>query len=436
MANILRDAVEGHWTLDELAGADRVDSTINGNDAIDNSFTDSVGGLLGNAAFPGAGGSSIKFLTIPHTSDLLFGDEDFTIGAWVLPSNVGQNVFVFSMWEHSTNKKSYTCQFTTQGGGKFRFGVSADGAATTILDTATTYAPAVWHQVIWVHDSVNNELRIYVDNGTPTVLSYSGGVFGTNDQLIDIGRLRGTSITVGNGRIDELAAWRRAFTAADVAEHWNGGTPLPFAQWEATPLPPDNFTAVAVGPDLIRLNWDDTLDEDNFEIQRAGDYSAGLFETRYLLPADTTTLLDGDRLVQESEYCYRIRTIVDGIPSAWSPVVCATTLEIPNPTVPMDPGEVTTDDQWGALFHMRPGPEGSAADRADIQARGFTILEESAFSGHVEVYGYGNTAAVVSVLDDTDFKLRVPSHFFKLPAGETLTLALIKQWTDVDNVVR
>lgn len=201
--------------------------------------------------------------------------------------------------------------------------------------------------------------------------------------------------------------------------------------------PPENFTAVAVGPDLIRLRWDDiAFEEDYYEIQRAGEFSSGLFETRYIMPPGTLTQLDGDHLVHESEYCYRIRAVVGGVPTPWSATVCATTLEIPDlpdASVPL----VTTvqPSTWGALFHTRIQPEGRAADRAELEALGFTILEEELFAGRAELWGYGGLDALNAVLEDSELKIRIRSHFFLMPAGEPLTIDLIRKWADFDDVI-
>jgi hypothetical protein len=93
-------------------------------------------------------------------------------------------------------------------------------------------------------------------------------------------------------------------------------------------------------------------------------------------------------------------------------------------------------DTWGALFYARPQPEGLATDRQEILDRGFTILGERAFAGRVQICGHGRTAAVDGVITDFDFKLRVHSFFFKLTAGDDLTLSLIQNWTDVDSVLK
>lgn len=93
-------------------------------------------------------------------------------------------------------------------------------------------------------------------------------------------------------------------------------------------------------------------------------------------------------------------------------------------------------DTWGALFYARPQPEGRAVDRQEILDRGFTVLAERAFAGRVQICGHGNTASMVAVIDDFDFKLRVHSFFFKLTPGDELDLTLIQKWTDLESVVR
>jgi PKD repeat protein len=104
-------------------------------------------------------------------------------------------------------------------------------------------------------------------------------------------------------------------------------------------------------------------------------------------------------------------------------------LAAPVPKVP--------ENTWGALFHARAQPQGLAVARQEILDRGFTILDERSFSGFTQICGYGNTASMMDVVNDPNFKFRVHSFFFELPVGEDLTLSLIQNWTDHDeNVVR
>lgn len=87
-------------------------------------------------------------------------------------------------------------------------------------------------------------------------------------------------------------------------------------------------------------------------------------------------------------------------------------------------------ETWGAHFIARTG-DGFVEDRATMEGLGFTIFDDIFFrAGQTEMCGYGPTASMISVINDFDLKLRVPSFFFLLPEGEVLNAFLVRNWTD------
>src|SRR5690606_38455355 len=84
-----------------------------------------------------------------------------------------------------------------------------------------------WAHVVAVHDSVNNELRIYLDSFKTQTNSYSSGVFDGPTSFAIAAPFGGaTSLTFG-GRIDEVGYWKnRALTDDDVTELYNNGNGL------------------------------------------------------------------------------------------------------------------------------------------------------------------------------------------------------------------
>ena len=82
---------------------------------------------------------------------------------------------------------------------------------------------ATWHQVAVTYNSTTHDLKIYQDAGTPSVASYSGGIFNSS-ATFRIGALANPS-NVFDGIIDEVGFWKRDLTAAEIARLWTGGNP-------------------------------------------------------------------------------------------------------------------------------------------------------------------------------------------------------------------
>jgi len=241
MPNNLLEALEGHWTLDEAEGEDRLDSTANGNDAVDTQTTPATSGVVGNAVHAGFGGSTFDYLTVVNDPAFVFGDEDFTIAGFAYIQNIVASITAIAgLWNAPVNRRSYHLIFLGGSDG-IQFGVSSDGTAdagkqTLVLGPFNT-AQAFAHFAA-IHDAVNDEIRIHVTPITESEVAdavsaaHAGGVLENTTDTLDIGRFRGASTQVGNGRVDELAIWRRALTVQDLNDHFNGGAGLAFSEWE------------------------------------------------------------------------------------------------------------------------------------------------------------------------------------------------------------
>lgn len=96
------------------------------------------------------------------------------------------------------------------------------------------------------------------------------------------------------------------------------------------------------------------------------------------------------------------------------------------------------ENTWGGLFLVAP----SSDDRIDtdietISGLGFTILSQDEYAGHTKIFVYGPTASVVEYLQDVDedYRLDTPGFFFQIPYGEEVTDALVRQWSENDELV-
>ncbi len=106
---------------------------------------------------------------------------------------------------------------------------------------------------------------------------------------------------------------------------WAASAPFDIIVNPTPPDPPTNLTATALSWAQVDLQWsDNSTDEQSFEIERSTTGAGGPFTLLATVPANTTTYSDAD-LDPVTEYCYQVRAVNSGGPSAYTNVDCATT---------------------------------------------------------------------------------------------------------------
>jgi len=224
-SSTLNSNLVSYWKLDEASGT-RVDSEPTGTpqDLTDNNTVTQVAGIVGNAAFFTS--ANTEWLSVADSTDLSVGDEDFTICAWVKLINLTGDKIIASHWSTTpSNQRSWLLRLNSSIG-KYEGAVSSDGTSagvTTLADINFATPPTnAWHFVVFSHDSVNNQLKLSTNDGTPVTLGYSAGVHDSTSTF-DIGG-RGTSGADPMwGAIDEVGFWKRILTAAEITALYSAG---------------------------------------------------------------------------------------------------------------------------------------------------------------------------------------------------------------------
>jgi hypothetical protein len=94
---------------------------------------------------------------------------------------------------------------------------------------------------------------------------------------------------------------------------------------------------------------------------------------------------------------------------------------------------LTADNDYGGTFTGRTGA-GRLADRAIIEGRGFTILEEEERAGQTTFFVHASLSVIQGILEnplpDGD---GLVYHFFELPSGRQITAGLIREWINGDS---
>ncbi|MBN2115754.1 MAG: hypothetical protein JW730_04245 [Anaerolineales bacterium] len=219
------------WTLDETSGT-RNDSHGT-NDLTDTNAVGYAPGVKGNAAsFVPA---NQERLTVPDNPDISTGDIDFTLVAHVYLNNAAN---AYNLVDKSGTAAAYDYRLAYNPATGFRLRVGT----ATYVDSGPVSANT-WHTVIAWHDSVNDTLNIQVNDGTVNTVSYSGGAADTDYPLV-LGAAADGTYTL-DGRLDEVALYKRVLTAAERTWLYDGGSSRTYAEVSTSAAQgwyPSNYT--------------------------------------------------------------------------------------------------------------------------------------------------------------------------------------------------
>lgn len=208
----LSDSLISAWELNESSG-NAIDS--HGSNTLTDNNTVGVGtGLIyGNAR--DFDPTADEGFSITDNADLSFGDEDFTLEAWVNPdvtSVSGQNNY-FAGKGFNTEYMLYreAAQVVWFVNGTYR--------ARSVTLTAGN-----WYQIIAWHDSVGNVTAFCINNDTPTSGAHSTGCV-DGAAAFSIGR---NSYEM-DGRIGPVRLWNRVLASDERTELYNSGSGRTYA---------------------------------------------------------------------------------------------------------------------------------------------------------------------------------------------------------------
>jgi hypothetical protein len=220
----LTDSLISYWALDEASGS-RVDSHGT-NDLTDNNTVGSTTGILSTAGDFVAANN--EYLSHASNSDLVVGDEDFTLMAWIYVTATFGGVQRRIVSKRSANNNcdyDLSASAATDCSPVFEIRNSA-GSGVSL-----TYTPALafdaWHLIFAWHDSVNDLIYVQADNGTPDSAATGGIVPGGSGEF-RIGQLAQVS-RPWDDLIDEVGFWKRVLTSDERTELWNGGAGRDYA---------------------------------------------------------------------------------------------------------------------------------------------------------------------------------------------------------------
>ncbi|WP_308121315.1 LamG-like jellyroll fold domain-containing protein [Paractinoplanes bogorensis] len=204
---------KGDWTLDEGTGTVAKDSSGSGADLA----------LSGNTAWTdGVRGKGLKFDgdgdSADTTGPVLDTSKDYTVAAWVtldkLPGNYASAVSQDGRVTENPFYLQYgqgAFAFSTPGGNRARFVVNPD------LNK--------WYHLVGVRDQASNEVRLYVDGQRAAAVPAGANVVSTGPLAIGRAKYAGNRTDYWSGSIDQVHAWNRSLTDAEVAALYTAEAP-------------------------------------------------------------------------------------------------------------------------------------------------------------------------------------------------------------------
>lgn len=228
----LADNLVAYWKMEEASG-DRADSVGSNTLTSNNSVGQNTGKIDNCAQFNAA---SSRFLSINDNADISMGDVDCTFMCWIYFDNKSASANgqrFFSKDDSGTNREYLIGYETTAN--KFTIIVwsSSGGGGFKQLYATTLGSPSntTWYQIFAWNDSTANTLNISVNDGTVDSTAHASGIYAGAANLT-IGS--GASIQYMDGRLDEMAIWKRVLTAGERTQLYNSGNGLAYPFGDAT----------------------------------------------------------------------------------------------------------------------------------------------------------------------------------------------------------
>jgi hypothetical protein len=162
-------------------------------------------------------------------ADLSVADIDFSISFWFKPESVGIVQVMFSKGNTTTAANiAYYGDLNASNRLRFLVGNGA-GSSTTFTDsTFGAVSAGTWYHAVFVHDSVNNLLKMAINANTFQTTACSHGSF--NDAGFFI--LGGITTSFGSdydGMMQRWGLWKRALSQTECTDLYNGGNGLSYA---------------------------------------------------------------------------------------------------------------------------------------------------------------------------------------------------------------
>lgn len=226
--------LSAYWDLSESSGTRYNSAGAASTDYTDNNTVTSTAGVT-DSLYTGAAGqftsANSESLTIADSTYLSTGDIDFTLSGWVyFDTQTGEGVLASKQDDTSTREFLLRYDNATD---KIVFDVyNASGTSVGSVSTTSTIASKAWYFVVAWHDSVANTVNLTLNNGS-TDSAATSGVPTDTAAAFKLGARNSTATAFLDGRLDEVAYWKRTLTSGERSTLYNSGFGVSFANTTA-----------------------------------------------------------------------------------------------------------------------------------------------------------------------------------------------------------
>jgi Concanavalin A-like lectin/glucanases superfamily len=226
-AEVSRDNVQlGHWKFDECqANAEKCAGKT-----VENAVSDGPSGVLqGGAKFDpeGAVGWAAKFGAagdqVGTGTAVVRTDRSFSVGGFLrldaVPATAGGAATAIS--QDGTHNSGFLLGYRHSDQGRWEFQLPSADAASRPADSVVLSAPNTvrvgqWTHVMGVYDAATKRIEIFVDGKSAGTAVRGPGFHATGELVFGRGRLQGAAAQHWNGGVDEVRAYSRALSAAEI----------------------------------------------------------------------------------------------------------------------------------------------------------------------------------------------------------------------------
>jgi hypothetical protein len=211
------DDLIAYYEMDGTAGASE-DDVHGSNHLTDNNTVGSATGKVGNCRdFENA---STHYLEHADNADLSTGDISFSFQVWInIESKPGAGAIHYVI----IKAEEYLLWYSGDED-RLKFSVY-NGSSYTTATWGSALSLATWYHVICTYDSVNDEVSIIVNDGTPVV---QGSATSGNNSA-NVFRLATDSGEGFDGLMDEVGFWKKELSAAEITWLNNAGNGRSYA---------------------------------------------------------------------------------------------------------------------------------------------------------------------------------------------------------------
>lgn len=238
----LIDNLVAYWDMGEASG-NAIDVHDDNDLTETNGTIGSAAGKVGNCRDFEAGDT--EYFTLADNADLSTGDIDFTWQVWFNAETLANFPVLFNKGVSSGTREYVLFYNTSTSRLNFIVQGTAGAESTAVANNAGALSTGTWYCVHCWHDSVNNEIGIAVNAGTPDTDPHTAGVL-DGAGAFSIGSSPSQSLYF-DGLIDEVGFWKRVLTSGERTSLYNSGNGLAYPFDGGATVGPRRLPLLGVG---------------------------------------------------------------------------------------------------------------------------------------------------------------------------------------------